>query len=111
MKTFVKVKLQVEGVHCWEGCNIAEVMFLKHPHRHVFYITCCKEVSHDDRDIEIIMFKQLVERYLISKYYNGRFCDFQSKSCEMLAQELVSEFGLAMCEVLEDNENGALVQA
>ena len=107
MKTGIVVNLQIEGVHRWEGCNIESVSFLKNNHRHVFYITCKKNVSHLDRDIEIIMFKREIKRYIEQKY--GSPSMFSSMSCEMIAQELFTKFGLYYCCVLEDNENGAEV--
>ena len=105
MTTSIIVKLQVEGLHHWPNCNIEKVNFLKNPHRHIFHITCKKEVSHDDRDIEIIMFKRKIQSY-INEIWNG---DFGSMSCEMIAKNLLNEFGLFYCKVLEDNENGAEV--
>ena len=109
MKTSIIVKLQVEGTHRWEGCNIKEVMFLINEHRHVFYVTCKKQVSHEDRDIEIICLKRRIEEYLVQTY--GKPCLFGHKSCEMIARELVDSFCLSYCSVLEDNENGAEVTA
>jgi hypothetical protein len=105
MKTRIVIKLQVEGLHHWPTCNIEEVNFLKNPHRHIFYITCKKEVTHDDRDIEIIMFKRKIHEHITNKWKG----DFGSMSCEMIAKYLLNEFGLFYCEVLEDNENGAEV--
>ena len=57
-KCQVVVRLQVEGIHQWKDCNIEEVSFLKHPHRHIFYIECKKEVTDDNRQIEIIRLKE-----------------------------------------------------
>ena len=45
-------------MHQWENCPIEEVAYLKDLHRHTFFIECKKEVTHDDRDIEIICFKR-----------------------------------------------------
>lgn len=104
----VVVKLQVEGIHQWKDCNINEVSFLKHPHRHIFYIECKKEVTDDNRQIEIICLKRRILAYLHVKYCVG-VCQFGNKSCEMLAKELVKKFQLSYCSVLEDNENGAEV--
>lgn len=101
------VKLQVEGIHFWKGCDIEEVDFLANAHRHIFHITCKKKVNHDDRDIEIIMLKRQILDFLESKY--GKVCEFGSRSCEMIAVELRDTFQLNYCSVLEDNENGAEV--
>lgn len=109
MKTNVVVTLQIEGTHKWGKCNIEEVMFLSQEHRHIFYITCKKGVSHDDRDIEIICLKRGITEYLHRAY--GKVCRFGNMSCEMIARELTEKFSLCYCAVMEDNENGAEVVA
>ena len=101
--TQIIVKYQFPAIHCWENCNIKEVEYLKYPHRHLFYVEAIKNVTHDDRDIEIIMFKNKMEAYSKSRTNYG------SMSCEMIAQELLDIFNLDKCIVLEDNENGAIV--
>ena len=65
MKKEIVVNLQFEGVHRWDRADsIPEVSFLKNPHRHIFWVTLKKEVSHADREIEIIQFKRQVLEYL-----------------------------------------------
>ncbi|HBH48817.1 MAG TPA: hypothetical protein DDX98_09260 [Bacteroidales bacterium] len=105
-KTNIIVNLQYEAIHHWPGCDIPEVSFLKDKHRHIFHICCKREVQHDDRDIEIIMFKRKILKFLQSNY-NG---DFGSMSCEMIANELAYIFKLSYCSVLEDGENGAEIE-
>ena len=109
MKTNIIITLQVEGLHCWPDCTIKEVDFLRNQHRHLFYITCKKEVNHSDREIEIIQFKHRVFDYLASRYWNKTCFQFKNMSCEQIAQELLRAFNLCYCSVLEDNENGAEV--
>lgn len=105
------IRLQVEGTHQWKDCNIEEVNFLKSEHRHIFHIEAKKRVSHLDRDIEIIQFKRRIQEYLMNKYANNTLhCYFGNMSCEMIAQELIDEFGLCSCAVLEDDENGAEIE-
>lgn len=101
--TNIIVKLIYAGLHCWKDCPLDEVSYLRNLHRHNFYITCKKSVTHDDRDIEIIMFKHKINNYLEEKYSGN----FGTMSCEMIAKDLVNKFKLSYCEVLEDNENGA----
>ena len=103
IKSAVVVTLQVEGTHSWPDCPIEAVSFLRNPHRHLFHIKAVKEVSHDDRDVEIIMLKRAMKHYLKDSY-DGDFC---TMSCEMLAKDLILMFDLLNCEVLEDGENGA----
>lgn len=118
IKTEVYCTLQVEGVHNWPECPFEEVIYLRDLHRHMFHIKAYAAVNHDDRDIEFIMLKHKIQHYLINKYgsigQNGRMmddylCVFGAMSCEMIARELIEEFGLTRCEVSEDNENGAIL--
>lgn len=108
MKRFIIVKLQFEGIHQWEKCPLEDVGFLKHPHRHIFHVEAKKAVNHNDRDIEIIRFKRMLETHIQEKFYeNPETLYLGNQSCEMMAEELVREFNCYSVKVLEDNENGA----
>ena len=93
MKTNVIAKLELEGMHNWPGAKniFPEVAFLSDMHRHKWFITAKKEVFHDDRDVEFIMFKRDIIDYLSEEYYNSdtRTHEFGAKSCEMLAKEIM----------------------
>jgi len=109
-RVFVIVKSAFEAVHSWPECPIDEVAFLRHPHRHIFHVTVKIEVSHDDRDVEFIVFKRKVNEYL-EAFYSGK--DIGRESCEMIAKEIISYFSekysIHSVSVFEDNENGAEV--
>lgn len=105
MRTNIIVNLQHEAVHQWTDCKLEGVEFLAFPHRHIFHICCKKEVTHDDRDIEIILLKRTINQFLEDMYPKT----FGDMSCEMIAKELLTVFQLNYCSVLEDNENGAEV--
>ena len=113
MKTNVIAKLEIEGMHNWPGAKdvFPEVAFLSDMHRHKWFITAKKEVFHDDRDVEFIMFKRDIIDYLLEEYYNNdtRTHEFGAKSCEMLAKEIMESFNCNYVSVFEDNENGAEV--
>lgn len=113
MKTQIISRIQVEGTHSWPGCPIEEVEYLKHPHRHIFHIEVRKSVSHADRDIEIIQLGHTIREYLNQCFWSDErnLLMFGSRSCEMIASQLVTEFSLDSCQVMEDNENGAIVTA
>lgn len=106
MRKYIEVKLDVEGVHCWSNCNINEVDYLKHLHRHTFGFLCRAEVTHGDRAIEFIEFKHKIKEYIGRKYYDAKYkcCNFTGQSCEQIAEELLVEFGLCRCAVSEDAE-------
>ena len=105
MQTNIIVTLQYEATHCWPSCDLEEVEFLKYSHRHVFFITLKKQVMHDDRDIEIILFKRSVLEWL-HRTYGGKL---GSMSCEQLAKILCKQFNCCYASVKEDNECGAEV--
>lgn len=111
-KTKIIVRFSVEGLHRWEGCTIPEVDYLQHSHRHTFGIIGEVDVSHLDRDIEFIELSHKMKTYLAGIYYNSvlKLHVFGTKSCEMIAQELLTVFNLNKCEVNEDGENGAIVE-
>lgn len=110
-RTQIITRLRVEAIHCWPGCDIPEVDFLKYPHRHVFHIEARKTVSHDDRDIEIIRLGHDIRRMLFDLYFDDRLQqhDFGSASCEEIARLILRSFELDSCEVTEDGENGAII--
>jgi len=105
--------LQMEATHAWYSCPIDEVDFLRVDHRHIFYIKAYHQVTHSDRDVEFIWLKHEIQDYLKLTYFNEdkRIHILGAKSCEMLAIELIERFNLSKCEVSEDNENGAIVEA
>lgn len=111
--TNVVISFSVEGIHAWPDIplELEEVGFLKFPHRHNFHIKAKKKVDHDNRDIEIILLQREIKNHLKKNYWStdAQCLMFNAMSCEMIAKELVQVFGLEICEVLEDGENGAEV--
>lgn len=105
IKKYIQVNLQVEGLHKWEDCNLEDVIYLRNLHRHIFHIKVIKQVTHNNRDIEIILFKKGIISYIKDKY-NG---NFGNMSCEDIAENILVTFDCHVVEVLEDNENGAIV--
>lgn len=107
----IVITLNAEGVHVWKNCDIEEVIYLSNLHRHTFYFRLEKEVTHNDRDIEIIKLKHDIKDYLALKYYDTelRTHVFNGSSCEDIAEDLLKTFDAYSVEVLEDNENGAII--
>lgn len=112
--TTVIVKLAVDGCHNFPKAAelFPEVDFLADRHRHMFHFTVACKVTHSDRDKEFIMLKRDVIEYINDEYYDRftRTCEFGSKSCEMLAQEVLERFDAEWVECWEDLENGARVE-
>jgi hypothetical protein len=113
IERFIEVSFQREGIHKYpaalEDPKLAEVSFLGHPHRHMFHFRVRVSVTHNDRDIEFILFKRELEGL-----YQGTM-NIDYKSCEMLAEELIayitSKYPNRKVEVgvSEDGENGAIL--
>lgn len=115
MKSNIVVTLRVAGLHAWPGVRDTKytdsVGYLQFPHRHEFYIRCEKTVSHANRDIEIIDLKAQIYQYILNQWkgpLHSNTVDFGTMSCEMIAENLIEQFHLDSCEVLEDGENGAI---
>lgn len=97
----------IEGYHRWKDAP-ESVDFLRSRHRHIFHIRCWFEVSHEDRELEIIMTQWQIEDFLKGRY--GAVCEFGEMSCEAIAREIMEYFGATEVEVLEDGFGGAHVR-
>lgn len=108
-ETLVYTTFQVEGFHSWAKAP-EEVAFLRNRHRHLFHFHIQTSVSHDDREIEFLLFRQAVK-----KLVEDRFCD-RVGSCEQVGKwiiyQLIERYGkerIYIVTVSEDGENGAKV--
>lgn len=111
MKRFIEIRFTFIGIHRWPNAPMG-VAYLRYPHRHVFHVRCRQRVSHNDREIEFLIYKERVSSWLVGHFPdtpNGEN-DLGTLSCEALAEMLMIEFDLEECEVSEDGENGALLQ-
>ena len=91
-KSFIWVTFQKEGIHRYPGADTdptlatedwLDVSFLGVPHRHIFHFRLEMEVFHDNRDVEFIQLKRILENF----YADGTL-QMNHKSCEMMAREL-----------------------
>ena len=113
------VTFQREGIHRYPAAatdpllatgDWCDVSFLAHPHRHIFHFYVNLEVSHNDRDVEFILFKRELEALFESGAMQADY-----KSCEMMAEEVLgyieTEYPgrMVQVEVFEDDENGAIL--
>ncbi len=87
-----------------------DVSFLGTPHRHIFHFRVEMEVFHDDRDVEFIQAKRIME-----KWYSDGTLQLDYKSCEMMANDLFDKCYAQWperdytIEVSEDGENGCRI--
>lgn len=104
----VVASVDIPGYHMWRSAP-QEFSYLASRHRHTWVIRAHKSVSDPDREIECNKLADDIHRHLVETY--GFPCEFGGMSCESIGDELMSKFGLSMCEVLEDGRNGAVVYA
>lgn len=104
MPTNIIINTSFTATHHWPECPIETQSHLRHPHRHIFHVKMKWEVHHDDRDIEFIEMKRLVDDFIMQTYWD-RFLG--RTSCEMICEQLADQFNACYVRVMEDNENGA----
>lgn len=119
-KKFVYVSIQKEGYHCFPeaATNPAfatgdeyDVSHLAYKHMHYFFIKVWIEVSHSNRQIEFIQLRRWLENL-----YGTGVLSLDSKSCEMIAEDLYMQLALKYpaaeirIDVSEDNINGAYLE-
>lgn len=117
-RTSIFINTSFEAVHTYKDAPEV-VKYLRYPHRHIFEVSLDIEVFHDDREIEFIILKSDINRFLQLKYGSK---DIGGKSCEMIAKEIVEHVCKSVtdtdemkpraitCIVSEDGENGAIVE-
>jgi hypothetical protein len=112
MKQYAIATVDVIGRHRWEGAPERQA-FLRLAHRHTFKITAYAAVAHGDREIECFDLADAVRHTLAAKFSRPDFLDdldFDTMSCEHIAEWLCKSLGLARCVVLEDGMQGAEVR-
>jgi len=112
LKKSIFVTTKIEGFHKYPNAP-DEVSFLRNLHRHMFGIKVRIEVYHNERELEFIIVKQDLIKYL-----ETRIKQDENNSCETLAESIHKYITLNYCyetqrlvwvEVDEDGENGASV--
>jgi hypothetical protein len=107
-KSFIWVTFQKEGIHRYPAAatdpklatgDWLDVSFLATPHRHIFHFRVEMEVFHDDRDVEFIQAKRIMQNW-----FSDGTLELNFKSCEMIAKDLPDRDYII--EVSEDGENG-----
>ena len=118
-KSSIWVTFRKEGIHKYPQAatdpklatgDWLDVSFLGTPHRHIFHFRVEMEVFHNDRDVEFIQAKRIMERW-----YSDGTLQLDYKSCEMMACELYDKCSAQWpdrdytIEVSEDGENGCRI--
>lgn len=113
MTTFISINTDFYGIHKYPNAP-DEVAFLRNEHRHKFYVTATIEVFHDDRELEFIMVKNQINKFIADNITSMPVM----YSCEMMCKDIIKFIENTYCinttrrikvSVFEDNENGAIV--
>lgn len=81
------VRTQFEGIHCYPDAP-EEVAFLRTPHRHIFHIEVEIETFHDDRELEFIMVKHEIDKFIAIGPTVEKNETLGSQSCEIIAKRI-----------------------
>lgn len=108
LNTWIEVKFQKEGRHCYPDAP-KEVAFLRNEHRHIFYIKVRVAVQMDNRELESLILKEKLERLLVLQKIKDKSCEGIAKEVYYLTKDIFSDRELEV-EVHEDNENGVVIK-
>ena len=117
VKRWVTARTQFRGIHNWLNCPIDEVGFLRHLHRHVFYVTVSIEVSGADREIEFFVLQRQIDSIIAERFpRKDESLVVGARSCEMIADEIYEGLQRELGDreikisVSEDGENEAMCE-
>lgn len=105
LKKQIEISFDFPAYHSWPDAP-EEVAFLRNQHRHLFKCKLRFNVLHSDREKEFFILKNKILRYVNSLLLNQ---DMGAKSCEMIAEDLLTGFGGVWAYVSEDGENAGIV--
>ena len=110
--SMITVTFRKEGMHCYPEAltnpELADVQFLGHPHRHLFWFDVSIQVFENNRDIEYFQFKRWLE-----SIYDNYTLHLNNQSCEMMCDTLAEVIGekypgrVVQIKISEDGENSA----
>lgn len=112
MNTFIKVRTEFEGFHCYPEAGSIDhrISFLESVHRHIFKVEAKISVTHLDRELEFFLVKWSIKDFIKSG-------DMNRKSCEMIAIEILNmlkeKYGSHRyyeVSVSEDGESDGIVE-
>ncbi|MBO7734277.1 MAG: hypothetical protein J6S67_17055 [Methanobrevibacter sp.] len=105
MKREILTYNEIQGFHNYPTAPNS-VKYLSFIHRHIFVIKTRCQVSHNEREIEIITQQDKIAKKLKDQF--GYPCMFGNMSCESIAEWLLNNIEeLTYVEVLEDGYGGA----
>lgn len=115
--TTVFITTSYEGIHCYPKAP-EEVAYLRVPHRHTFGVRVEIEVFSNDRELEFIMLKHRINKWIQSHFDSNGVWQMGSMSCEQVASNILEMLRNTLARpsersidvsVDEDGENGVSV--
>ena len=114
MTIALEVKTDFVSFHKWPEAP-PQVSYLKHLHRHKFYVTLQIEVKHEDRELEFMLVLDALNFHC--GQLKNRGSALMDMSCESMAKYLIWAMRQnkaycgrdISCKVSEDDEVGAIV--
>ena len=111
-KSYIKIRTQFEGFHCYPGASEIDsrIKFLEDRHRHIFHVSVTIEVTHLQRELEFFLVKWALNDFIKESEMND-------KSCEMIAEDILyrhlfPKYGMDRAYevvVSEDNESDGII--
>jgi type III secretory pathway component EscV len=110
MKTlYVFCTTQFEFLHRWPEAE-KPVEYLSYLHRHMFHVKVMVKVTHHNRDVEFITLKNNVDEFIRTHKPAWGTTMSCEDMCERIGIDLLNQgIKVALVEVSEDGENGAVV--
>lgn len=113
VKSFIKVRHQFEGYHCYPGAGDIDprIQFLENRHRHMFHVSVKISVTDDNRELEFFLVKYALSDFLIEKEMNNKSCEMMCN--DILFDHLIPRYGndrYYEVTVSEDNESDGIVE-
>lgn len=109
MERWIIIRFEGSGFHRWKDAP-DKYEFLRHPHHHIFRVTCRIEVTHPERAIEFIDAATRLRAWFQQHLDVGFFAE---ASCETMAERIALQAtswwhleGAVEVEVTEDGIHG-----
>lgn len=94
MKTDLVVSFEIDGLHYWPNAPLRYSEF-EHPHRHLFKIVCyfptreSNDVARREEELWELRRKCITKVMETFAFRDCEQCNFEDRSCEGIAQELI----------------------
>jgi hypothetical protein len=111
--TYIKVRAEFEGFHCYPAAGTIDprIKFLENDHRHIFKVEVKIRVSHLDRELEFFLVKWALQDFIKAGQMNHMSCEMIATG--ILTDHLMPKYGIDRyyeIVVSEDGESDGIVE-